>query len=106
VLADPRQERESQVRAGELNEHLEGALLGSIASDHPLAGRIEGVQVLAMQRNSSIWSAGLRPGDIIVSINQRPIKTLGDVTQALQEEPDRLLLNIRRGDSAMFLLLK
>ncbi len=104
VLSEPHQDRQAQ--AGALSEHLEGALLGPIATDHPLAGRIEGVQVLAIRRDSDVWSAGLRPGDIIVSVNQRTVKTLEDVSLALQAAPDRLLLNIRRGNSAMFLLIQ
>jgi serine protease Do/serine protease DegQ len=104
VLADPQQK--TQAQGGELDTYLGGALLGPIEADHPLAGEIEGVEVLAIQRGSPAWSAGLRPGDVIVSVNQRPVTTVNDVAQAIRQQPDTLLLNIRRGNSAMFLLIR
>ena len=104
VMADLQQD--TQAMGEELDPHLEGAILGPIESDHPLAGRIEGIEILAIQRGSQAWSAGLRPGDIIVSVNQQPITHLNDLTQAIRARPDTLLLNIRRGNSAMFLLLR
>jgi serine protease Do/serine protease DegQ len=103
VLADP---EANLAQAGELSEHLEGALLGSIETDHPLAGRVEGVQVLVIQRGSRAWSAGLQAGDIIVSVNRQSVSTLPDLARAINAAPDSLLLNIRRGNRAMFVLLQ
>jgi serine protease Do/serine protease DegQ len=104
VMADLQQE--TQAMGGELDPHLDGALLGPIESDHPLAVHIEGIEVLAIQQGSSAWSAGLRPGDIIVSVNQQAVASLNDAAQAIRARPDTLLLNIRRGNSSMFLLLR
>ncbi|MEJ2590555.1 MAG: DegQ family serine endoprotease [Candidatus Thiodiazotropha sp.] len=89
----------------DLGRKLAGAVLGPIQANHPLAGQVSGVEVLAVERGSRTWSAGIRPGDIIVSINQQPVSDEKEVTQALQRSTDRLLLNIRRGNSAMFLVL-
>ena len=104
VMADLQQD--NQAMGGTLDPHLDGALLGPIESDHPLAGHIKGIQVLAIQQDSSAWSAGLRPGDIIVSVNQQVVASLDDMARAIGVRSDSLLLNIRRGNSAMFLLLR
>jgi serine protease Do/serine protease DegQ len=105
VLADL-QHRQTQVRGGEIDPQLEGARLGPIESDHPLAGHVEGVEVLAIQRGSRAWSTGLRPGDIIVSVNQQPVSQPDDMIQAIRQRPGTLLLNIRRGNSALFVLIR
>jgi Do/DeqQ family serine protease len=102
-IAEPSTTGESSLKMG---EKLAGAVLGPIQPNHPLAGRISGIEVLAVERGSQAWTAGIRPGDIIVSINQQPVSNKQEVTQALRRSPDRLLLNIRRGNSAMFVVIQ
>jgi Do/DeqQ family serine protease len=95
-----------QATGQEVGERLAGAILGPIQANHPLAGRVDGLEALAVQRGSYAWSAGIRPGDIIVSINQLPVRSKEDLSTALKSNPDRLLLNIRRGNSAMFIVIQ
>ena len=103
VLADP---LASSTAAGALSKHMSGALLGSITDNHPLAGHVEGVQVLDIERGSPAWSAGLRAGDIVVSVNQLPVSTMKEVAAAVKRNPDALLLNVRRGDGALFIVIR
>ena len=49
---------------------------------------------------------GLRPGDVILSVNRKPVKTIADVGKAISYRDKALLLNIQRGRSALFLLLQ
>jgi S1-C subfamily serine protease len=42
----------------------------------------------------------------ITSINHRPIKNLDDIQAAVEHSADGLVLNIRRGYGAFFLLLR
>ena len=99
-------QKEASANAGDMSGRLAGAILGPVAADHPLAGRVEGVEVISIERGSAAWSAGLRRGDIVVSVNQQPVSSVAEVATALQRNADRLLLNIRRGNGSMFVLIQ
>ncbi|MEW5757815.1 MAG: DegQ family serine endoprotease [Pseudomonadota bacterium] len=103
VIAEPKQEK---LAAANLSDRLAGAILGEIAPNHPLAGKLEGVQVLDVERGSPAWGAGLRPADIIVSINRQPVKDMNEVTKALKLSDKGILLNIRRGEGALFIVIR
>lgn len=103
AIAAPQQAKESAI---EISQRLAGAVLGPVEESHPLFGRVEGVLVLNVEQNSPAWGAGLRRGDIIVSANRQPIKTVADLRRAAKQSDDRLLLNLRRGDGALFLLIQ
>ncbi|CAL1241826.1 DegQ family serine endoprotease [Candidatus Methylocalor cossyra] len=102
-IAKPRRER---MRAAELNQRLQGAQLGSIETGHPLYGEVEGVEVLAVEPGSPAWMAGLRQGDIITSVDRRPVKNLDEFRAAAESSKEALLLNVRRGDSAVFIAIQ
>lgn len=62
--------------------------------------------MLQVERGTPAWSAGLRPGDIIVAVNRRAVKRLEEVTAAIQQHPGMLLLNIRRGSGSLFVMIQ
>jgi serine protease Do/serine protease DegQ len=90
----------------DISERLSGATLGAIQPNHPLAGRTEGVQVLDVEQGSAAFRAGLRKGDIIVSVNQRAVSNVDDVKKAAKLSDRGILLNIRRGNGALFLVIR
>ena len=55
---------------------------------------------------SPAWAAGLRKDDVIVSVNRRPVESLADFQKAARGNNRGLLLNIRRGDGALFILIQ
>ena len=85
---------------------LEGAKIGAIPEDHDLAGEVEGVAVLDIARGSPAASSGLRPGDIITSVNRRPVDSLEAFRELVNSDAQQLLLHVRRGDGALFLLVR
>jgi serine protease Do/serine protease DegQ len=103
VIAKPKQER---VKASKLSGRLSGAELGPIEPDHPLAGQVEGVEVIGVERGSAAWTAGLRKGDIIVSVNREPVKDTDGFRAAVEGTRGPLLLNVRRDDSALFIAIE
>jgi Do/DeqQ family serine protease len=103
VLTDP---RKLAADAGAASQYLSGAVLGAIADTHPLAGRIEGLQVLEVKRGSPAWSAGLRPDDIIVAVNQTDVASMDELMAAAKRNPDALLLNILRGNSELMIVIQ
>jgi Do/DeqQ family serine protease len=83
---------------------LEGAQFGEVEDVPGLQGtRVAVVQVAP---GSPAARAGLRRGDVIISVNRRTVNSLADFRQALQQSSGPALLHIRRGDGAFFLPLR
>jgi serine protease Do/serine protease DegQ len=98
-------EVEQKLSSGNVHPKLSGATFGDIEPDSPYYGRVEGVMIYSVKRGSPAWEAGLKPEDVITSVNRRAVQDL-DNFKPLVQNADQLLLNIVRGRRAMFLLLK
>lgn len=85
---------------------LDGVELGPIATDHPLSGQEQGVQVYAVDPSSAAWRAGLRSGDIILSIDHKRVRSVREADAALKAAGERVLLHVRRGDGALFIVVR
>ena len=59
-----------------------------------------------MAQTSLAWSAGLREGDLIISVNKQPVYSLKDVEQAVDENDAMLLLNVVRGNTGLFIVIR
>src|SRR5690606_18581805 len=88
------------------NPRLRGATFGPIPEGSPLRGRVQGVLVQDVQPGSPAAEAGLRPGAVITSGNRQPVRNLEEFQKAAGATKGALLLNIRRGNSALFLLVQ
>ncbi len=91
------------------NPRLRGATLRDLPEDHPLAETLDGgVLVEDIAAGSPAAEAGLRAGDVISSVNRKPVESLAALTELLEDsdEDAQLLLHINRGQGAMFLLLR
>lgn len=89
-----------------LFDGLEGAQFSNLSEDHPLAGKVKGVVVSQVAPGSPAARAGLEPGDVITSVNRKPVKTLDEFRKLAGADQDQLLLHIRRGRGALFLLIR
>ncbi len=86
---------------------FKGLTVTPIPKDHPLHGSVKGLLIRKVDDNSPAALAGLQPGDIIVSVNQQPVSDVAALQKVLQAHPKgSLLLNVRRGQGAMFIILK
>ena len=70
--------------------------LGLVADDLP-AG--EGVQVLSVRGGGPADQAGLKPGDIVVAVDNNPVRQLGDMVELVgRTKPgDRVAVEVKRG---------
>ena len=64
-----------------------------------------GIRAVEVAEGSPAWQAGLRPGDLILSVNRQPIFNLDDLAEAVKRSSRGLLINLRRGDSAFYLVI-
>ena len=89
----------------QISERLEGARLSDIDGDNTSEGK-RGVRVVEVAQDSPAWQAGLREGDLIISVNKQLIYSLEDVQRAVKKQASILLLNIQRGESALFIVIR
>ena len=88
------------------NELLEGVTVGNIEKDSPYYGKLEGSQVLDVERGSYAWRSGLRKGDLITSVNKVPVKNLKEFLKQVDKKTGSLLLRVVRGNTAAFLVIR
>jgi serine protease Do/serine protease DegQ len=88
-----------------LNPRFDGMLFGAIPEDSPLHGKVEGMLIFGVSPGTPGWSAGLRKGDVLISVNRQPVKSREQMDAALKRSAQGVLLNIRRGNNALFVLL-
>lgn len=61
--------------------------------------RTDGVMVVSVNGGSPADKSGIKPGDVIVSVNNIDVETNSDISEAVQQVPGECRLIIRRGDS-------
>ncbi len=83
---------------GSIHPFLEGASLQSY--------RDGGVEVTAVEADSVAESSGLQSGDVILSANRYKVGDLDDLRQILQQAEKRIVLRIKRGNAALYLVLQ
>ncbi len=88
-----------------LSPRLEGASFGEIPPNHPAYGELQGVLVRGVEPGSAAARAGLRKNDVIVSVNRQPVASVDELRQAAAGG-GALLLNVQRGQGAMFLMIQ
>ena len=88
-----------------LHYQLAGATFSNLPESLQRPDRASGILVSGVEPDSPAWRASLRKNDIILSANRIPLRTLDDFKQAVQGNR-KLLINVQRGDGAMFILLQ
>ena len=95
-------ELEHSYTGEKLNPLLEGAVLESLKEGDKDAYLV----VADVARGSAAWSARLRKGDIIISVNRVPVKTLSELKKVVSPGDRQILLNVQRGQTALFILIQ
>jgi serine protease Do len=66
----------------------------------------QGVRVADVQPDSPAAEAGVRPGDILLQVNQKSVQSLQDVQDALaQADEEALLILVKRNEGSLFIAL-
>lgn len=98
-LEEPKQR---SLAGDKISPRLAGATIGQVQSDEEenLSLVIQNVE-----QGSPAWYARLQKGDVILSVNRQRVHTLEELRKAAGKN-GQLLLNIQRGNAALFVLLK
>jgi Do/DeqQ family serine protease len=100
-------DRQSRVASGgELHPHLEGVLFGETRLRHRDGETYGGIHVVEVEANSAGWRVGLRQGDFVVGANRQRVGTLEDLARVAAAGRGRLMLQVRRGEAGLFVLVE
>lgn len=91
------------VSGNTLSEKLAGAKF-SEAQEDPSRRTAAGIEVV--QARGKAAAAGLRKGDIVISVNRERVRTIKDMKAAIKKNPEALLLNIQRASRGLFILIR
>ena len=91
-------------RGIQISESFEGARLEDVDDSRSQSGQ-PGIRVVEVSSGSAAWRAGLRSCDILLSVNRQWVVSLDDLVQIVNGRTSGLLLNIQRGESALFLVI-
>jgi Do/DeqQ family serine protease len=103
AIAEPLQ---AKLEGKQVNPRFQGAIFGAIEEGNPDYGNLQGIVVQDVTPGSPAWASGLHRDDVIVSVNRQPVTTLEEFLKAAKGNGRGLLLNIRRGDGALFILIQ
>ena len=101
VTVELQQSSQDKVDSATIYTGIEGADL----SNAVVNGQ-KGVRVDSVKPNSAAARIGLKKDDLILGVNQQPVTNLGELRKVLDTKPSVLALNIKRGDSNIYLLMQ
>lgn len=101
VTVELQQSSQDNVDSSTIYTGIEGAGL----SNAVVNGQ-KGVRVDSVKPGSAAARIGLKKDDMILGVNQQPVANLGELRKILDTKPSVLALNIKRGDSNIYLLMQ
>lgn len=93
---------QNKVKAENLHPGLAGAEFANTTADDG----VKGVKVTNIDEKSQAARYGLQKDDIILGLNRQPIRNLGELRKALEQEPNVLALEVKRSDNILYLIIR
>ena len=82
------------------------ALLGATFSNTDPTEKTKGVKVINVERGSPAFQSNLRPGDVIISVNRKPVGTVDEFTEAMKNSERQTALVIKRGGEDVLVIVQ
>ena len=101
MTATIRDAKEQVMAGSKINARLAGATIEESEKNGKTF-----LHVTEVEKGSPAWNAHLREGDIILSVNRKPVNTMSEFQQVVGNQDKQILLNIQRGRSALFVLIQ
>ena len=89
-----------------INSRLQGIVFSGILENMPEYGKITGIKIIKMRKDSVAFSAGIRPNDIILSINNIPVQKIQDLEIVAGKNDSEIVVHVQRNNRTAFILLK
>jgi serine protease Do/serine protease DegQ len=102
-ITEPKYSKKDGIK---INPRLQGIIFGEITKKMPEYGKISGIKIIKIKKNSRAYSVGIRKNDIILSINNIPVQKIKDLEIVSGENDSELIVHVQRGNRTAFLLLK
>ncbi len=100
-------EKKYKLISGEkLSKKLTGAELAMTDIEQRNGEATPVILISNLEAGSPAANSGLRKGDLILSVNKRPVTTFKEMERAIEIESRGLLLNIQRGHRGLFILIR
>ncbi|MEX0900695.1 MAG: Do family serine endopeptidase [Gammaproteobacteria bacterium] len=96
----------TELTSGTLHSGLDGASFSDIPETSALSGRVQGAMIVQVEEGSTAQRNGLLAGDVVTSVNRRPITSVEDLRRLAAPGQQQLLLNVRRGNGALFIVIR
>ncbi|ART80823.1 Do family serine endopeptidase [Oceanisphaera avium] len=93
---------DESLSADTLNEALEGATLAKTTAKD----KVKGVKITEVAPRSPAARSGLEKNDVIIGVNRKRITDLNDLRKIIEAKPEVIALNIQRGQSSIYLVLR
>lgn len=84
---------------------LSGLHLNNIDQVNENNKAIKGVIILKVNDESNAWLAGLRPGDVIVKVNDQNVENISELMKIADKKPEQLLLTINRAGATLYMVI-
>jgi Do/DeqQ family serine protease len=96
----------TQSAGGIKNERLAGVSLGEIPQKSAYYGQVAGIMVFEVSTGTPAWTAGLREGDVITSVNRTQIGDLPSFLGLVGQVKGALLLGVLRGNRSAYIVIR
>jgi serine protease Do len=102
VLTDAKKLKDS---ASDIDPFFYGVGMQNFYLLSPLHGEIKGIMIVSVDQSSHAWQADLRPGDVIVSVDNKKVETITDMQAVASHDKPTIVLNVLRGGGAQYLVV-
>ena len=97
---------QQELQGKQLSSNLAGATLHPLTADEKTLYRTGGIGVHSVAAESRSWVVGLRPGDVIHSINRQPVTSLSEAENAAALSNKTVILRIYRGEKILEMIMR
>ena len=102
-ILEPKISKKSGIK---INTRLQGIVFSEIKEGMQEYGKITGIKIVKMKKDSRAYLVGIRPNDIILSINNIPVQKIKDLEIVSGKNDSELVMHVQRNNRTAFILLK
>jgi S1-C subfamily serine protease len=92
-------------KRGDVSRALAGADFEALEPGVPGYGEVDGVAVTSIQPGSRAARTGLRVGDVVTAVNNRPVRSVGELFDAFEIDERVFALNVYRNGAELFIVV-